>query len=104
MKTGVHYGLDYAVYRTLPTHCHSEICAMAVDATVPLYPRGFRGHFQGNGVLCAENEGEVRDDKCIAVSKRSLKVMKMKKVKLGGTLMEIKTFVNMIMRSTEESN
>ena len=70
MKTGVHYGLDYAVYRTLPTHCHSEICAMVVDATVPLYPRGFRGHFQGNGVLCAENEGESRDDECIAVSKR----------------------------------
>ena len=36
MKTGVHYGLDYTVYRTLPTHCHSEICAMVVDATVPL--------------------------------------------------------------------
>ena len=36
MKTGVHYGLDYAVYRTLPTHCHSEICAMVVDATKPL--------------------------------------------------------------------
>ena len=37
VKTGVHYGLDYAVYRTLPTHCHSEICAMVVDATKPLY-------------------------------------------------------------------
>ena len=70
VKTGVHYGLDYAVYRTLPTHCHSEICAMAVDVTVPLYPRGFRGHFQGNGGLCAENEGEIRDDTCIAVNKR----------------------------------
>ena len=43
---------------------------MVVDATVPLYLRGFRGHFQGNGVLCAENEGETRDDKCIAVSKK----------------------------------
>ena len=32
----MHYGLDYAVYRTLPTHCHSEICAMVVDATKPL--------------------------------------------------------------------
>lgn len=33
VKTGVHYGLDYAVYRTLPTHCHSEMCALVVDAT-----------------------------------------------------------------------
>jgi tRNA-intron lyase len=33
VKTGVHYGLDYAVYRTLPTLCHSEMCAMVVDAT-----------------------------------------------------------------------
>ena len=29
----MHYGLDYAVYRTLPTHCHSELCAMVIDAT-----------------------------------------------------------------------
>lgn len=36
--------------------------------------------------------------------KESFEVMKMKKVKFGGTLMEIKTFVNMIMRSTEKSN
>lgn len=35
VKTGIHYGLDYAVYRTLPSMCHSEICAMVVDATVP---------------------------------------------------------------------
>ena len=36
VKTGVHYGLDYAVYRTLPTLCHSEMCAMVIDATQPL--------------------------------------------------------------------
>ena len=43
---------------------------MVVDATVPLYPRGFRGNFQGDGVLCPDNEEETRDDECIAVSKR----------------------------------
>ena len=25
VKTGVHYGLDYAVYRTLPTHCRFRV-------------------------------------------------------------------------------
>ncbi len=33
VKTGIHYGLDYAIYRTLPTHCHSELCALVVDGT-----------------------------------------------------------------------
>ena len=28
------------------------------------------GNFQGDGVLCADNEEETRDDECIAVSKR----------------------------------
>ena len=36
VKTGVHYGIDFAVYRTTPNRCHSEICAMVVDATEPL--------------------------------------------------------------------
>jgi tRNA-intron lyase len=36
VKTGVHYGIDFAVYRTTPNRCHSEICAMVVDATTPL--------------------------------------------------------------------
>ena len=36
MKTGVHYGLDFAVYRTLPTHCHAEMCVMVLDATKPV--------------------------------------------------------------------
>jgi tRNA-intron lyase len=36
VKTGVHYGIDFAVYRTTPNRCHSEICAMVVDATSPL--------------------------------------------------------------------
>ena len=35
VRTGIHYGLDYAVYRTLPSHCHSEYCAMVVDGTNP---------------------------------------------------------------------
>jgi len=35
VKTGIHYGLDYAVYRTLPSLCHSELCAMVIDATNP---------------------------------------------------------------------
>lgn len=35
VKTGIHYGMDFAVYRTLPSMCHSEICAMIVDATQP---------------------------------------------------------------------
>lgn len=35
VKTGVHYGLDYAIYRCLPSRCHSELCAMVVDATKP---------------------------------------------------------------------
>ena len=33
VKTGIHYGLDYAVYRTLPSHCHSEFCVLLVDGT-----------------------------------------------------------------------
>lgn len=36
VKTGVHYGIDFAVYRTTPNRCHSEICAMVIDATTPL--------------------------------------------------------------------
>ena len=36
VKTGVHYGIDFAVYRTTPNRCHSEICAMVVDATSSL--------------------------------------------------------------------
>ena len=36
VKTGIHSGLDYSVYRTLPTRCHSEMCAMVVDALGPL--------------------------------------------------------------------
>ena len=44
MKTGVHYGIDYTVYRTLPTLCHSEICAMVINATNAIDPNaGFRG-------------------------------------------------------------
>lgn len=32
VKTGIHFGLDYSVYRTLPTHCHSELCVIVVDS------------------------------------------------------------------------
>ncbi len=36
VKTAVHFGFDYAVYRTIPVMSHSEICALVVDATKPL--------------------------------------------------------------------
>ena len=36
VKTAVHFGFDYAVYRTIPMMSHSEICALVVDATKPL--------------------------------------------------------------------
>jgi hypothetical protein len=32
VKTGIHFGLDYAIYRTLPTLCHSEMCAIVIDS------------------------------------------------------------------------
>lgn len=35
VRAGMHYGVDYAVYCTLPTHCHSEMCAAVIDATDP---------------------------------------------------------------------
>ena len=45
VKTGVHYGIDYAVYRTLPTLCHSEICALVINATNSIDSRdGPMGH------------------------------------------------------------
>lgn len=28
----MHFGVDFAVYRLLPTQCHSELCAHVVDA------------------------------------------------------------------------
>ncbi len=31
VKPGLHYGVDFTVYRSTPTHCHSEICVSVVD-------------------------------------------------------------------------
>jgi hypothetical protein len=53
VKTGIHFGLDYSVYRTLPTMCHSEMCAMVVDAT---QPRTLEEVEQGR----VANSGQVR--------------------------------------------
>lgn len=33
VKTGLHYGVDFTVYRTLPTLCHSEMCVAVVNGT-----------------------------------------------------------------------
>jgi hypothetical protein len=32
VKGGLNYGVDFTVYKTTPLWCHSEICAMVVDA------------------------------------------------------------------------
>ena len=31
VKTGTNFGADFCVYRTLPSHCHSEYCVAIVD-------------------------------------------------------------------------
>jgi len=54
VKTGIHYGLDYAVYRTLPSMCHSEICAMVVDATVPFDVSGLSDGQHGLPSKCQQ--------------------------------------------------
>ena len=33
IKTGMNFGADYALYRGLPSECHSEICIIVVDTT-----------------------------------------------------------------------
>ena len=33
VKTGIHYGLDYAVYRLGPMLSHSEFCLLVIDST-----------------------------------------------------------------------
>jgi tRNA splicing endonuclease len=35
VKTGIHFGLDYSIYQTLPTLCHSEMCVIVVDGLKP---------------------------------------------------------------------
>ena len=32
VRSGMHFGVDFAVYRLLPTQCHSEICSLVVDS------------------------------------------------------------------------
>ena len=32
MKSGLNYGVDYTIYNTLPSKCHSEMCVTVVDA------------------------------------------------------------------------
>jgi hypothetical protein len=52
VKTGIHFGIDYSVYRTLPTLCHSEMCAIVVDS---LQPRTIadveKGHVESSGQI-----------------------------------------------------
>mmetsp|Transcript_2258 Transcript_2258/g.3068 ORF Transcript_2258/g.3068 Transcript_2258/m.3068 type:complete len:415 (+) Transcript_2258:333-1577(+) len=31
VRSGMHFGVDFAVYRLLPTHCHSELCVAVLD-------------------------------------------------------------------------
>lgn len=33
IKTGMNFGADYALYRGLPSECHSEMCIIVVDVT-----------------------------------------------------------------------
>ena len=33
IKTGIYFGVDYCLYRFLPSECHSEICILIIDAT-----------------------------------------------------------------------
>jgi hypothetical protein len=33
IKTGIYFGVDYCLYRSLPSECHSEICILIIDAT-----------------------------------------------------------------------
>ena len=37
VRTGINFGVDYTVYRTLPQQCHSEYCVLAVDNTQSLF-------------------------------------------------------------------
>ncbi len=32
VKSGIHYGVDYTVYRSHPSMCHSEMCVLVVDS------------------------------------------------------------------------
>jgi len=45
VKTGIHYGLDYSIYRTLPVYCHSEFCVLVADATQ-------------NSLICKSNQSD----------------------------------------------
>eukprot|EP01041_Mallomonas_annulata_P000067 gene67-78_t len=36
VKTGINFGMDFTVYRSLPSLCHSELCVLVLDATKPL--------------------------------------------------------------------
>ena len=52
VKTGIHFGIDYTVYRTVPMLCHSEICATVVDATQSRTLKSIEeGHVVGTGQI-----------------------------------------------------
>merc|ERR1712196_753458 len=36
VKAGLNFGVDFTIYRTLPSHCHSELCVYIVNALDPL--------------------------------------------------------------------
>ena len=33
VKSGLYFGVDFAVYLDIPSRCHSELCVLVVDAT-----------------------------------------------------------------------
>ena len=33
VRTGINFGVDYCIYHTLPSLCHSEMCVTVIDAT-----------------------------------------------------------------------
>ena len=37
VRTGMNFGVDYAVYRDSPLRCHAELCVLVADA-LSLYP------------------------------------------------------------------
>jgi len=53
VRTGASFGVDYTLYRTLPSHCHSEICVLVLDGT------GSDSDVAVTGTQMASNPGRV---------------------------------------------
>ncbi len=53
VRTGINFGVDYCIYHTLPSLCHSEMCVTVIDATKD----------SANSLnVCTDSVGVVKED------------------------------------------